>query len=232
MKKKKWKSLVGSLIAAGAVFALYSSLFKLNQVSDFLIGGGLAVLAGWLAYQMGMGLDTSKKAPVQKSIPVTGIESVDQLVRHGQEMIAQIRDENSQIPDPVLSKKIDELESISNQIFLTVTDKPEKAPQIRRFMDYYLPTVLKMLTNYRKLGEREVTGENAEKTKKSVEDAMDIVLEAFKKQHDQLYQRDMLDVTTDISVLETLMKQDGLIENVPMKPEEKQAGQSQAAGGQ
>ena len=231
MKKKKWKSLVGSLIAAGAVFALYSSLFKLNQVSDFLIGGGLAVLAGWLAYQMGMGLDTSKKAPVQKSIPVTGIESVDQLVRHGQEMIAQIRDENSQIPDPVLSKKIDELESISNQIFLTVTDKPEKAPQIRRFMDYYLPTVLKMLTNYRKLGEREVTGENAEKTKKSVEGAMDIVLEAFKKQHDQLYQRDMLDVTTDISVLETLMKQDGLIENVPMKPEEKPAGQSQAAGG-
>ncbi len=232
MKKKKWKSLVGSLIAAGAVFALYSSLFKLNQVSDFLIGGGLAVLAGWLAYQMGMGLDTSKKAPVQKSIPVTGIESVDQLVRHGQEMIAQIRDENSQIPDPELSKKIDELESISNQIFLTVTDKPEKAPQIRRFMDYYLPTVLKMLTNYRKLGEREVTGENAEKTKKSVEDAMDIVLEAFTKQHDQLYQRDMLDVTTDISVLETLMKQDGLIENVPMKPEEKPAGQSQAAGGQ
>jgi len=232
MKKKKWKSLVGSLIAAGAVFALYSSLFKLNQVSDFLIGGGLAVIAGWLAYQMGMGLDTSKKAPVQKSIPVTGIESVDQLVRHGQEMIAQIRDENSQIPDPVLSKKIDELEAISNQIFLTVTDKPEKAPQIRRFMDYYLPTVLKMLTNYRKLGEREVTGENAEKTKKSVEDAMDIVLEAFTKQHDQLYQRDMLDVTTDISVLETLMKQDGLIENVPMKPEEKPAGQSQAAGGQ
>ena len=232
MKKKKWKSLVGSLIAAGAVFALYSSPFKLNQVSDFLIGGGLAVLAGWLAYQMGMGLDTSKKAPVQKSVPVTGIESVDQLVRHGQEMIAQIRDENSQIPDPVLSKKIDELESISNQIFLTVTDKPEKAPQIRRFMDYYLPTVLKMLTNYRKLGEREVTGENAEKTKKSVEGAMDIVLEAFTKQHDQLYQRDMLDVTTDISVLETLMKQDGLIENVPMKPEEKQAGQSQAAGGQ
>lgn len=231
MKKKKWKSLVGSLIAAGAVFALYSSLFKLNQVSDFLIGGGLAVLAGWLAYQMGMGLDTSKKAPVQKSIPVTGIESVDQLVRHGQEMIAQIRDENSQIPDPVLSKKIDELDAISNQIFLTVTDKPEKAPQIRRFMDYYLPTVLKMLTNYRKLGEREVTGENAEKTKKSVEGAMDIVLEAFKKQHDQLYQRDMLDVTTDISVLETLMKQDGLIENVPMKPEEKPAGQSQAAGG-
>ena len=172
MKKKKWKALLGALLAAGAVFALYSSIFSLNRLSDFLIGGGLAVLVGWLGYQMGQGLDTSKKAPAQKKIPVTGIENVDQLVRNGQDMLASIRDENRQIPDKVLSEKIDQLEAISNQIFLTVTDKPEKAPQIRRFMDYYLPTVLKMLTNYRKIDEREVTGENAAKTKKSVEEAM------------------------------------------------------------
>ena len=228
MKKKKWKALLGALIAGGIVFALYGSIFSLNKVSDLLIGGGLAVAAGWLVYQMGQGLDTSKKAPAQKKIPVTGIETVDQLIRNGQDMLASIRDENNQIPDPELTKKIDQLETISNQIFLTVTDKPEKAPQIRRFMDYYLPTVLKMLTNYRKLDEREVTGENAEKTKKRVEEAMDIVLDAFQKQHDQLYQRDMLDVTTDISVLETLMKQDGLIENVPKAEKKKQ---SSAAGG-
>lgn len=228
MKKKKWKALLGALIAGGIVFALCGSIFSLNKVSDLLIGGGLAVVAGWLVFQMGQGLDTSKKAPAQKKIPVTGIETVDQLIRNGQDMLASIRDENNQIPDPELTKKIDQLETISNQIFLTVTDKPDKAPQIRRFMDYYLPTVLKMLTNYRKLDEREVTGENAEKTKKRVEEAMDIVLDAFQKQHDQLYQRDMLDVTTDISVLETLMKQDGLIENVP-KTEKKE--QSSAAGG-
>ncbi len=228
MKKKKWKALLGALLAAGAVFALYSSIFSLNRLSDFLIGGGLAVLVGWLGYQMGQGLDTSKKAPAQKKIPVTGIENVDQLVRNGQDMLASIRDENRQIPDKVLSEKIDQLEAISNQIFLTVTDKPEKAPQIRRFMDYYLPTVLKMLTNYRKIDEREVTGENAAKTKKSVEEAMDIVLGAFRKQHDQLYQHDMLDVTTDISVLETLMKQDGLIENVERGGKQ---GESAAAGG-
>ena len=229
MKKKKRKALLGSLISAGVVVALYSSLFSLSRLSDFLLCGGLAVLIGWLVYQMAQGLDTSKKAPAQKKIPVTGIESVDQLIRNGQDMIASIRDENNQISDPALSKKIDQLESISNQIFLTVTDKPEKAPQIRRFMDYYLPTVLKMLTNYRKLDEREVTGENAEKTKKRVEEAMDIVLDAFRKQHDQLYQHDMLDVTTDISVLETLMKQDGLIENVA-RSEKKE--ESASAGGQ
>ena len=76
MKKKKWKALLGALIAGGIVFALYGSIFSLNKVSGLLIGGGLAVAAGWLAYQMGQGLDTSKKAPAQKKIPVTGIETV------------------------------------------------------------------------------------------------------------------------------------------------------------
>ena len=228
MKKKKWKPYLASFIAAGLVFVLYSVIFPFIKVSDYLICSGIAVLVGWLVYQMGQGLDTSKKAPAQKKIPPTGIESVDQLIRSGQDMLSQIREENDKIPDPALSKKIDQLEAISNQIFLTVTDKPEKAPQIRRFMDYYLPTVLKMLTNYRKLDERGVTGENAAKTKKRVEEAMDIVLDAFRKQHDQLYQNEMLDVTSDISVLETLMKQDGLIENVGRPSQE---NKSAAAGG-
>ena len=95
----------------------------------------------------------------------------------------------------------------------TVADKPEKAPQIRRFMEYYLPTVLKMLTNYRKLGERGVTGQNADKMKKTVEDAMDVVLGAFVKQHDQLYGSDALDVTAEAKVLETMLRQDGLLES-------------------
>ena len=175
---------------------------------------------------MATGLDTSQKAPVQRPVQATGNPTVDQLVQQGLEMMTQIREENAQIPDEGLSAKIDELESISRRIFTTVADKPEKAPQIRRFMEYYLPTVLKMLTNYRKLGERSVTGENADKMKKTVEDAMDVVLEAFEKQHDQLYKSDVLDVTSDVRVLETLLKQDGLLES------EMKAGAAKSPEGQ
>ena len=231
-KKKNRKPYVAGGIAAGVTGILYASLLPLNKPIHFLFFAALMALVGWVAYTMATGLDVSKKAPTQRPVPATGNPNVDQLIQHGMEMIRQIREENAQIPDQALSGKIDQLEETARRIFATVADKPEKAPQIRRFMDYYLPTVLKMLTNYRKVGERGVTGENADKMKTTVENAMDVVLDAFEKQHDQLYQRDMLDVTTDISVLETLMKQDGLIENVPMKPEEKPAGQSQAAGGQ
>ena len=128
-------------------------------------------------------------------------------------MLAKIRQENDLIPDEELSAKIDRLETVSNKIFLTVVDQPAKAPQIRRFMEYYLPTTLKMLTSYRKLDERKVTGENADETKRRVEDAMNVVLNAFDKQLDQMYHDDMLDVSTDIDVLETMLKQDGLIDS-------------------
>ena len=213
MKKKKTrKPYLAGGIAAGLTAVIYASLLPLGRPLHFLICGGLCALIGWIVYTMASGLDTSQKAPVQRPVPATGNATVDQLVQQGMEMLASIREENAAIPDADLTEKINGLEDVAHRIFVTVADKPEKAPQIRRFMEYYLPTVLKMLTNYRKLDERGVTGENAAKMKKTVEDAMDVVLSAFQKQHDQLYRSDALDVTTDVKVLETMLRQDGLLE--------------------
>ena len=212
-KKGRRKQYIAGGIAAGVTGALYASLLPLNKPIHFVIFAALMALAGWVVYTMAGGLDVSQKAPAQRPTPVTGNPTVDQLVQQGMKMLSDIREENARIPDKALSARIDELEDITRRIFSTVADKPEKAPQIRRFMEYYLPTVLKMLTNYRKLGERGVTGQNADKMKKTVEDAMDVVLGAFVKQHDQLYGSDALDVTAEAKVLETMLRQDGLLES-------------------
>ena len=212
-KKGRRKQYIAGGIAAGVTGALYASLLPLNKPIHFVIFAALMALAGWVVYTMAGGLDVSQKAPAQRPTPVTGNPTVDQLVQQGMKMLSDIREENTRIPDETLSARINELEDITRRIFSTVADKPEKAPQIRRFMEYYLPTVLKMLTNYRKLGERGVTGQNADKMKKTVEDAMDVVLGAFVKQHDQLYGSDALDVTAEAKVLETMLRQDGLLES-------------------
>ena len=212
-KKGRRKQYIAGGIAAGVTGALYASLLPLNKPIHFVIFAALMALAGWVVYTMAGGLDVSQKAPAQRPMPVTGNPTVDQLVQQGMKMLSDIREENARIPDETLSARIDELEDITRRIFSTVADKPEKAPQIRRFMEYYLPTVLKMLTNYRKLGERGVTGQNADKMKKTVEDAMNVVLGAFVKQHDQLYGSDALDVTAEAKVLETMLRQDGLLES-------------------
>ncbi|MBR6185296.1 MAG: 5-bromo-4-chloroindolyl phosphate hydrolysis family protein [Clostridia bacterium] len=210
-KKNNAKAYVISFLAMGVVIVIYSLIFNLYRWQHYLIAGGIALLVGRVIFIMAQGLDTSHEAPVQQSIPKTGDSAVDSLVEKGQELLSQIRQENDQIPDAELTGQINEMENVANRIFHTVAEQPQKAPQIRRFMDYYLPTTLKMLSGYRKMDERQVKGENAQATRAQVRSAMDTVLKAFNKQLDALYQDDMLDLTTDIDVMETMLRQDGLI---------------------
>ena len=201
-----------SFIAMGAVVVLYSLIFPMYRWQHYLIVAGIALLVGRVVFIMAQGLDTSKEAPVQQPIPKTGDNAVDSLVEKGQEMLAEIRKENDLIPDAQLTAQMNQLDKVANQIFHTVAEQPAKAPQIRRFMDYYLPTTLKMLTGYRKMDERQVKGENANEARAQIREAMDTVLKAFDKQLDALYQDELLDISTDIDVMETMLRQDGLID--------------------
>jgi len=220
--KKNSKAYVIAFIAMGVVVVIYSLIFKLYRWQHYLIAAGIALLVGRIAYIMAQGLDTTQEAPVQQSIPKTGDTAVDSLVEKGQEMLAQIRKENDLIPDAELSMQMNQLENVANRIFHTVAEQPAKAPQIRRFMDYYLPTTLKMLSGYRKMDERQLNGKSAQDTRAQVREAMDTVLKAFDKQLDALYQDDMLDISTDIDVMETMLRQDGLIDSGMQKAQEKQ----------
>ena len=211
-KKNDTKAYVISFIAMGAVVVLYSLIFPMYRWQHYLIVAGIALLVGRVVFIMAQGLDTSKEAPVQQPIPKTGDNAVDSLVEKGQEMLAEIRKENDLIPDAQLTAQMNQLDKVANQIFHTVAEHPEKAPQIRRFMDYYLPTTLKMLTGYRKMDERQVKGQNANETRAQIREAMDTVLKAFDKQLDALYQDELLDISTDIDVMETMLRQDGLID--------------------
>ena len=210
-KKNDTKAYVISFIAMGAAVVLYSLIFPMYRWQHYLIVAGIALLVGRVVFIMAQGLDTSKEAPVQQPIPKTGDSAVDSLVEKGQEMLAEIRKENDLIPDAELTAQMNQLDKVANQIFHTVAEQPAKAPQIRRFMDYYLPTTLKMLTGYRKMDERQVKGENANEARAQIREAMDTVLKAFDKQLDALYQDEMLDISTDIDVMETMLRQDGLI---------------------
>lgn len=212
-QKKKSKAYSVAFIAAGIAVILFSLVFKLYRWQHYLLAGGVALLIGRIFFIMAQGVDTSKKAPAQQPIPKTGDQAADSLVEKGQEMLAKIREENDLIPDPQLSAQMEQLEDVAQRIFRTVAEQPQKAPQIRRFMDYYLPTTLKMLQGFRKMDERKVSGENAENTRRQIRQAMDVVLQAFDKQLATMYQDDMLDISTDIDVLETMLRQDGLVDS-------------------
>lgn len=219
-KKKKAKRKSGNgvgILAFGIVYALYSVLFKPHSLGGYALAFALSGFLGAIVRVMAQGLDTSvnQKTPesLQKMQGATGNADIDALLEKGREMIAEIRKENDLIPDSSLSDKLDRLENQCAEIFRTVYDKPAKASQIRKFMEYYLPTTLKMVKGYRMLDERGVNGAEAVQAKQRIDDALGVVLGACDKMLDKLYQDDVLDLTTDIDVLEQMLKRDGLTES-------------------
>ena len=117
---------------------------------------------------------------------------------------------NDAIADETVSAQIDRLESATKKIIGHVAENPAKLPQIRRFMDYYLPTTLKLLNAYDRMSATGVSGENIDGTLVKVEGMMRNIVAAFEKQLDSLYGADALDISTDITVLETMMAREGL----------------------
>jgi hypothetical protein len=127
-----------------------------------------------------------------------------------QAILRQLREANDRIPGEEMSAKISQLETLSARIFELAEKDPEKKPQLNKFMDYYLPTALKLLNTYATLDQQGMQGQNISETKASIENAMDMLVKAFAAQLDKLFQNDALDVSGDIAALQSMMSMDGL----------------------
>ena len=219
-KPRKGKGAGAGVIAFGVTFALYSILFHPHSLGGLLLAVILSSLAGTVVRIMGSGLDLTthnkqdaQPESLQKVAQDTGDPEVDAILQKGRDMITQLREEYRKIPDEALTAKLVKLENLCGDVFRAVYDKPAKASQIRKFMDYYLPTTLKMVRAYRTLGERNVGGAEAADARRRIEDALGIVLKGCQNLLDNLYRDDVLDITTDIDVLEQMLKRDGLTES-------------------
>lgn len=144
-----------------------------------------------------------KAKPQPKAEPAAPEDTYTSLLR-------QLRQVNDAIPDPVMTAKISRLEELSARIFALAKQDPDKKAQLQKFMDYYLPTSLKLLNTYAQLSSQDVQGANITEAKQSIERSMDMLIKAFENQLDKLFQADALDVTTDIAALEGMLNLDGL----------------------
>ena len=125
-------------------------------------------------------------------------------------VLAEIRRLNDEIDDEAMSRKIDRIGEITGKIFAVQRQNPARAGQLRSFLNYYLPTTLKILRAYARMEEQGVEGENIRTAKARIEGMMDKVVEGFEKQLDKLFRDDAMDITTDVEVLERMLEKDGL----------------------
>lgn len=208
MKKIVHKSNA-PLYTAAIVWLVYALLFPLYRVHHFLIAAALAAVAGLIAKAVSK--DRVEEVPEPEPEPeTTGNPELDKMLKDGRLAIQEMKRLDENIADPKISADIEKLESTSAKIFEHVNMYPQKLPQIRKFMNYYLPTTLKLLNAYDRMDQQGVEGININSTKEGVEGIMDSIVAAFDRQLDSLFGDQALDISTDITVLENMMAREGL----------------------
>ena len=135
-----------------------------------------------------------------------------ELLAEGQSYIRHIHTCNDKIEDPVISEKLDRMEMIVTRIFTEAGRNPDVADDLKKMMSYYLPTTKKLLDAYCELNEQPIPGENIETTKQEIAATLDTLNNAFAKLLDDLFEEKAWDISSDISVLNTMLAQEGLTE--------------------
>ena len=125
-------------------------------------------------------------------------------------ILRQICHLNDEIADPVVSEKIDHIEATTANIFHLVKQDPERVKDIQSFLEYYLPTMLRLLNSYAKLEKQSASGENITSARHRIEGVMDKLVEGFDNELDRLFKREAIDITSDVNVLEKMMRMEGL----------------------
>lgn len=139
------------------------------------------------------------------------------VIDAGRDYIRQIRESNDAIPGVEVSDKMYKMESLVKKIFDQAEAYPENIPDLRKLMDYYLPMTIKLLKAYEELDGQSPDIDNVAKTKKEIEDTIDTLNIAFENLLDDLFRDKAWDISSDISVLNTMLAQEGLTEKNPFK---------------
>ena len=230
LKKIVHKSAI-PLYAVAVTWLLYALLFPLYRLPHFLLAAAAGAVVGIVARLFCR--DTVEEVPEEPK--TTGNPELDKMIEDGKKAIAEMKRLDDNIADPTISTQIVRLQQLAGKIFAQVEQNPEKLPQIRKFMNYYLPTTLKILNAYDRMGEQGVAGENISSTMHKVEGMMDTIIRAFEKQLDNLFGAEAMDISTDMVVLENMMAREGLTDDplhgAAAQPQSEPAGSEPDGGG-
>ncbi len=155
---------------------------------------------------------TARKAAKESAEATSQTENAElnAMIQEGNDCIRQLRDLNDAIEGEVISAKLFKLENLLKEIFEQVKEHPEQMPEMHKFMDYYLPTTLKLVTAYEEFDRVSVQGEDIRAAKSEIEKTLDTINMAFAELLNKLFRDRAFDVATDAQVLKTMLAKEGL----------------------
>lgn len=136
-----------------------------------------------------------------------------EMVKECETYLSNIHQCACDLSGAAIASKIQRLELVVSRILEAVKKQPKKAQDLQKFMNYYMPTTWKLLDSYRNFEKEPIQSENILKTKKEIEETLDTINNAFETLLNDLFQSTAWDISSDISVLETMLAQEGLTGN-------------------
>lgn len=206
------------VLAVGAVWLLWGLFLPLYRLFHY----GLALAASALVFAV---LDrcVPGKTVFEKIPDVhTGDALADTLLKDGRALLARVETAAAKLSVPEVRAQISRVLAAGDKILDLVEKRPKSAPSLRRFMNYYLPTLEKLVDTYALVEEQNLEGENITQSKERISAMLELLAAAFEKQLDALFGDTVLDVSSDISVMQTMMAQEGLATAQAEEAEENQ----------
>ena len=189
---------------AALVWPVGALLLPAYRLSNLLIIAGLSLAA------YGLGTKFCPTRVIRKQVPyATGSEDVDTMLSGISANLDKIHALNA-IPDPELSAAMTRMEKAGRSIAAAVEQAPDKARSIDRFARYYLPEVIKLMTTYANMEKNGVKGGNADQILTELRRNAATTAKAFENQLDALYSAEAMDISTDIEVLDGILKSQNL----------------------
>lgn len=222
MRPVKKKSTL-PIYAIGILWVLWALLLPLHSILHYILAAAASVAVHLVLRKIVPDTVTYEPIPAVQ----TGDKAADAMLKDGRERLARIEKNGDRIKDAAIQAKVAKLELAVDKILDLVEQKPEKAGELRRFMNYYLPNLEKITDTYALLEEQGVEGENISKAKGSISQMLDVMDTAFTKQLDALFQHTALDITSDIFAMQTLMAQEGFAGQQMPQAEESPEAQAQ-----
>ena len=232
-RRRRNRSPLRSIYSFLITWIILSAFFPMYELGGLLaalgIGLGIAYLVGRMA---GRAQSQASPQPEQqqaaqpKQEPVRSTSQrvkpvekksygpeIDPIVEEGNKALSEMGRLYMSIQDTEVRSKINEIMRITDKIVQDAIQDPSDIPQIKKFMNYYLPTTIKLLNAYDRMSSLGVEGENIDKSMKNINEMLDAAILAYKKRLDSLFANQALDIETDIDVMNQMLAREGLSEN-------------------
>lgn len=219
-RQKNSRTGVGAIYAFAFSWLLLSLIVPLYKVWGLLLTLGVCCFVSFLA---GRGSAKKRKAAqeaerreAEKKAAQTpaskksyGLE-VDPILEEANRALSEMGRLYTSIKDPEVRGKINEIMRVTDKIAQDAIADPSDIPQIKKFMNYYLPTTIKLLNAYDRMSSQGIEGDNLGKSMKNINEMLDAAIAAYKKRLDSLFANQALDIETDIDVMNTMLAREGL----------------------